>query len=175
MIEPDGKDWTWVIARACPECGFVAAAHDPRDSGRVIREHATRWTELLARPDASTRTRPDRWSVLEYGAHVRDVLVIYRGRLGRMIDEDDPLYENWDQDATAAESHYSEQDPRVVAADLEVAAGSLAADFDAVEPDGWDRPGRRSDGASFTVTSFSRYLVHDLVHHVWDVTGEPAA
>ena len=27
----------------------------------------------------------------------------------------------------------------------------------------------RSDGAAFTIDSFSRYLVHDPVHHVWDV------
>lgn len=175
MIEPDAKDWTWVIDRPCPECGFVAAAHDPRATAAVIRANAATWAALLARPGASTRTRPDRWSVLEYGAHVRDVCVIYRGRLGRMLTEDDPLYDNWDQDATAREARYGEQDPATVAAELDGAAAALAADFDAVAPDGWSRPGRRSDGASFTVSSFSRYLVHDLVHHVWDVTGEAAA
>ena len=25
-IEPDTKDWTWTLGRACPECGFEAAA-----------------------------------------------------------------------------------------------------------------------------------------------------
>jgi hypothetical protein len=23
-IEPDTKDWTWVLARSCPECGLAA-------------------------------------------------------------------------------------------------------------------------------------------------------
>ena len=41
--------------------------------------------------------------------------------------------------------------------------------FDTVDGDGWLRRGRRSDGAAFTIESFSRYLVHDLVHHVHDV------
>ena len=36
-------------------------------------------------------------------------------------------------------------------------------------------PGRRGDGASFTVDSFSRYMVHDPVHHLFDVTGSAAA
>jgi len=27
-------------------------------------------------------------------------------------------------------------------------------------------------GASFTVETFARYLVHDLVHHLYDVTGQ---
>jgi len=34
----------------------------------------------------------------------------------------------------------------------------------------WERPGRRSHGAHFTVASFARYLVHDPVHHLADVT-----
>ena len=29
---------------------------------------------------------------------------------------------------------------------------------------------RSSDGAAFTVTTLMQYLVHDLVHHLWDVT-----
>jgi len=35
------------------------------------------------------------------------------------------------------------------------------------------RPGFRSDGARFTVESFARYFVHDLAHHLHDVTGVP--
>jgi len=35
-------------------------------------------------------------------------------------------------------------------------------------------PGRRSDGAVFTVASFARYMVHDPVHHLYDVTGQAA-
>ena len=30
------------------------------------------------------------------------------------------------------------------------------------------------DGSRFTVLSLGQYLVHDLVHHVHDVTGERA-
>ena len=31
-------------------------------------------------------------------------------------------------------------------------------------------PGRRSDGASFTVDSIGRYYLHDIEHHLWDVS-----
>jgi hypothetical protein len=37
--------------------------------------------------------------------------------------------------------------------------------------DQWERPGRRSDGARFTVESIGRYYLHDIEHHLWDVTG----
>lgn len=33
----------------------------------------------------------------------------------------------------------------------------------------WDRTGHRSDGSSFTVDSFARYLLHDPIHHLDDV------
>jgi hypothetical protein len=39
----------------------------------------------------------------------------------------------------------------------------------------WERTGSRSDGAHFTVESFGRYFIHDPIHHLYDVTGRPAA
>ncbi len=33
----------------------------------------------------------------------------------------------------------------------------------------WDRTGFRSDGATFTIDTFSRYFIHDVVHHLMDV------
>jgi hypothetical protein len=87
-----------------------------------------------------------------------------------MLDEDDPTYPNWDQDVTAVEQRYREQDPAVVAEELLAAGRDLAAAFDALGDDDWSRTGTRSDGAHFTIESFARYLVHDPVHHVWDVT-----
>ncbi|NDG11232.1 MAG: hypothetical protein EB111_05220 [Actinobacteria bacterium] len=32
--------------------------------------------------------------------------------------------------------------------------------------------GFRSDGSAFTVESIARYLMHDPVHHLWDVGAE---
>jgi hypothetical protein len=51
-----------------------------------------------------------------------------------------------------------------------VAAEALARRLDAIDGDAWDRPGRRGDGASFTIDTIARYMIHDPVHHVWDVT-----
>ena len=59
-------------------------------------------------------------------------------------------------------------DPAMVAVELVSAAEALAVAFDGVEGAQWSRPGRRSDGASFTVESFARYMIHDPVHHLRD-------
>ncbi|GGO97615.1 DinB family protein [Wenjunlia tyrosinilytica] len=176
MITPDTKDWTWVVQRQCPECGFDASAFPREEVADRLRRNAEVWTALLAEDPEGLRLRPDpqTWSALEYACHVRDVCRTYDRRLGLMTTLDNPLYPDWDQDTTAVEERYNEQDPATVANDLRTAAGSLASGFDRVEGGAWARPGRRSDGARFTVDSFARYFLHDVVHHLYDVTGVKA-
>ena len=123
---------------------------------------------MLERDDVRERPDDSTWSKLEYAAHVRDVFRIYLYRLGLMLAEDDPLFPNWDQDATAVEERYNEQSPEVVSAELVADAAALADAFDTVAD--WSRPGRRSDGVSFTIETFAKYFIHDPIHHLWDVT-----
>jgi hypothetical protein len=106
---------------------------------------------------------------------VRDVFRKFDGRLVLMLTQDGPLFPNWDQDATAVADRYAEQDPAAVSAELLAAAAVLADRFDGVSGDQWQRTGSRTDGAQFTVETFARYFIHDPVHHLYDVTGRPAA
>ena len=168
-IPPDDKDWTWVLDQPCPDCGFDARTLDVRSTGAAVRANAAAWSAVLERDDVRVRPDEQTWSALEYGCHVRDVLTLFDQRLRMMLDQHDPLFPNWDQDTTAVDDRYGEQDPRVVAEQLVEAGEAVAARFDAVDDDQWQRPGRRSDGASFTVDSFARYFLHDPVHHLWDV------
>lgn len=135
----------------------------------MIRDGATRWQDALAHAEVGRRPSDDVWSALEYGCHVRDVFALYDERLQMMLEDDDPLYPNWDQDAAAVERRYSEQDPAHVARELHAAAARLADRFDRVNGAQWKRPGRRSDGARFDVESFARYMIHDTIHHLYDV------
>jgi hypothetical protein len=172
-IVPDDKDWTWVLQRPCPECGFDAARVPPESVAALLRANAAAWERVLLQPDKVVRRRPadDRWAPLEYACHVRDVCSLYRERLDLMLCEDDPLYPNWDQDATAVEERYLAQDPAAVWRQLRDAAAGLADAFDGVRDGQWLRTGRRSDGARLDIAGFSRYLLHDPVHHLFDVTG----
>ncbi|MBW8826188.1 MAG: DinB family protein [Acidobacteria bacterium] len=170
-ITPDDKDWTWVLAESCPDCGFDASTCLPTAVAALVRGNALAWSKVLTAGGNDLARRPDEatWSPLEYGCHVRDVYRLYDWRIGRMLAEDDPLYPNWDQDVTAIDERYHEQEPEVVAGELVAAAGALANRLDGLTPEQWDRPGRRSDDRAFTVASIARYMVHDTIHHVWDV------
>lgn len=169
-IIPEDKDWTYVLEQGCAECGLDVSSIDPGEVAALALENAAAWETLFERSDLVTvRPADDRWSALEYACHVRDVYALAQVRLGRMLTEDDPLFANWDQDATAVEERYAEQDPDIVLAMLAAEAKGFAAAFDAVAGGQWDRPGRRSDGARFTVASIARYFIHDPVHHVYDV------
>jgi len=172
-IEPDDKDWTWVLQRRCEQCGLEA--------GRVPREQLAErfflafeeWVQILdENPAVEIRTDSHRWSALEYGAHVRDVLVLTGERLDLLLTQENPVFANWDQDEAAREGRYAEQDPERVAEDLEAAGQRLVSRIAEIEAAAWDRPGSRSNGSVFTVETLLQYILHDVVHHLWDVTGQ---
>ena len=168
-IQPETKSWTWVLERRCPDCGFDATTLDLGTIAAALDDNARRWEAVLQRAGTSERPKPDVWSPLEYACHVRDVFRIFETRLRRMVVEDAPRFANWDQDDTAVEDNYHAQDPAVVARVLRAHADALAATYGTVRD--WSRLGYRSDGATFTIDSFTRYLLHDPLHHLWDVAG----
>jgi hypothetical protein len=172
-IPPDDRDWTYVITDGCPDCGFTPPS--PDTTGDRLRASIPAWTAALSDASATQRPEPSVWSALEYGCHVRDASRIFRERLELMLTVDDPVFANWDQDVTALEERYFEQRPDVVAGELAAEVSATAAAFDAVGPGEWTRPGRRSNGSVFTVSTFVVYFLHDIEHHVHDVTQQPAA
>jgi SAM-dependent methyltransferase len=174
-IVPDTKDWTWVLDRACPECGSDASAVPGEAVGAALRANVATWEAVLALPDAAVRPDPVTWSPLEYACHVRDVHRVMGRRLALMLEQDTPTFENWDQDETAAAERYAEQRPERVVDELRVAALEVAGAYDRVGAGEWDRSGVRSNGSVFTVLTLGRYHLHDVVHHAWDVRAAALA
>ena len=111
---PDDSDWTWVLSRPCPDCGFDASALTVDEVPAVLRDAATRYAVRLAAPDVRTRPSTGVWSPLEYSCHVRDVCDVMRGRLEQILDGGGELvqFANWDQDETAVRSSTGAPTPR---------------------------------------------------------------
>ena len=170
-IPPDTKDWTWVLEEACPECGFDSRQPARDDLAPLAGRVGEAWLAAMGSvPSVMERPEPTIWSPLEYACHVRDVFALATYRVGLMTTVDDPLFDNWDQDETANQEAYASQDPSAVTDALVDRAREFGISLAGLSDGEWPRPGRRGDGAVFTVESFARYLLHDPIHHLTDVT-----
>jgi DinB superfamily len=168
---PDAKDWTWVLDRRCEFCAFDGRLVAGTEVSAAVSGLVPRWLRVTARDDVAVRPAPAVWSPLEYACHVRDVFAVFGDRATLMLAEEGPRFADWDQDRAAIAGRYWEQDPQRVAEELAANGRRLSAVFAAVPEGSWERRGRRSNGSLFTVDSLGRYLLHDVVHHLADVSG----
>lgn len=166
-MDPDIKDWSWTAGRRCAECGTDASGLDLPAVAGNLRAAIGRFAQALSVPGIEVRGRPDRWSTLEYCAHVRDLLAVMTGRIELMLEQDDPVFEDWGQDAAAA--HYAVADPLEVIEQLGGEARLLARTLDSIDPADAHRGGRRSDGTGFSILTLARYTWHDVAHHLYDI------
>jgi hypothetical protein len=170
---PDDSDWTWVLARPCPDCGFDASALDPVDVPARLRDAEGRYAAVLGRDDVRTRPSAGVWSPLEYTCHVRDVCDVMRGRIEQILDGGGEVvrFANWDQDETAIAKEYWRADPEVVRREVGDAFEAAAAAYGRPVGDQWEWPALRSNGSEFTAATLAQYFLHDIQHHLWDVTA----
>lgn len=170
-VAGDTKDWTWVLERPCPECGFDPAKVSVERIPDLITDAAGRFALALQQADAGVRTREGVWSTVEYGQHVADVLEVMTDRLEAILAEEggEARFDDWDQDAAATEKEYWRANTHVTAILVKERAAAAAEAWSEPEGEQWDWPGVRSNGSRFTARTLGTYLVHDLVHHLHDV------
>lgn len=171
---PDTSDWTWVLTRPCPDCGFDPEGVRPAEVPGVLRQAKSRYAAVLGREDVRARPAAGVWSALEYCCHVRDVCGVMTGRLEQILaggETGQVEFANWDQDAAAVDGQYWRSDPEVVRRELETACEAAALAFSRPWGEQWGWVGLRGDGTPFTALALARYFVHDLRHHLWDVGG----
>jgi hypothetical protein len=168
----DDKDWTFVVEQPCAECGFDPAGVDVRDGFDArVRGAGSALAAAATAVGGTERPAPAVWSALEYAAHVRDACEVFGARVDAMRDEDGVRFANWDQDATALERRYAESDPTLVAEQVRAGCAAMADRFAAVTQQQWQHRGFRSNGSAFTVATIAVYFLHDLEHHVHDVSA----
>ncbi|WGW12117.1 DinB family protein [Saxibacter everestensis] len=165
----DTKDWTWVLDRPCPECGFNSTDFDRDDFADRIDDTVNFWRARLAADDVRIRPEITIWSPLEYGCHIRDALAVFDQRFALMLSQDDAHFDDWDPDQAALTGEYPLQNPRTVAGQIAVHGAAVSERLRSMRPEDWNCTGSRSNGSLFTVDSLARYLLHDLIHHEWDV------
>jgi DinB superfamily len=156
----------------CDECGFVYDLGRAPDAGEDIRAATAELAAVLRNEevDIGTRREPEVWSPLEYGCHMRDVLLVQRERVLDARRNDSPSCRPMGRDERVDHDGYTGQDPEAVARQLDDAAAMFANVLDRLGPD-WDRtvvynyPVR----SERTLRWVAVHTVHESQHHLLDV------
>jgi hypothetical protein len=174
-----GEGWQWARAQTdqCPQCGLHPAAMDQAVLGGQLMELAGSWrTFLLDADDTYLRANPAPgiFSPLQYGAHVRDIQRVYGDRILLMLEEDDPVFPQFNPDEDAWNG-YNQLDPAALADEIEAQASRLAGILAQLQSDDWARTMTRDGGSDgvyqFTVAGLASYAVHESHHHLLDANG----
>jgi len=158
---------------SCPVCGFrwndVTAAQIPLR----VRDASAQFVEILSNNQANAVVRPsaERWSILEYSSHLRDVLLAVRDRiiLASVLDvpTGTPIY----RDERVDIGFYRMDEPQVVARELAVVGELLVRTFESL-PAGFDKRELIYSiitNEKVTVLWAGAQAVHESEHHLGDV------
>lgn len=158
---------------SCEGCGFVWDGVGRADAISGINDAVAGFVGVIEKAgDAATfRPEPDRWSIVEYAAHLRDVLLSLRERIVVASVVDDavgtPIY----RDQRVALGFYSLDSVEDAADELAMAAGLISKTIAAL-PEGYDdRTMVYSPVTNTTVTIgwIAAQAAHEAVHHLGDV------
>lgn len=157
---------------ACGGCGFVHTDRAPSAVPAELRDVVASFARLLDEaPNAvAQRPEPDRWSVLEYAAHLRDVLLSLRERLilGLLIDDavGTPIY----RDERVNRGLYANDTAAELQVQLRVAADILSAIINTMPDSAWSRTMVYSPVSDATVDLawIANQGLHEAVHHLGD-------
>jgi hypothetical protein len=151
------------------------AAMEERDKGRLIANLKSLPNELedlvegLSDEELRWRPIPNKWSIAEILAHLRDVeREAFQVRLRRTIGEDTPTFELWDQDRAAADRDYIAQSGRAALDEFKALRAETVASLESVPVEKWERVGVHPERGPATLEEQVTRQVknHDLTHMI---------
>ncbi len=160
---------------ACEVCGFAWDGVETHEIAPRLGDAAGELAALLRDEPARSHVRPapDRWSALEYGAHVRDVVLNLRDRIILGLAEDNPVPKPM-HGTLRVERLYGLETPEAVAEEIEMAAALFNRSFAGLTADEWDRPifyGWPRE-ATRTLRWVAAQALHEAQHHLTDARDD---
>lgn len=174
---PEGWEWLRIQAEPCPQCGHDPARMPLDALGAVALEEVANWRAFLDAAEASDLRRSRSagvWTPLQYALHVRDMLVVFAGRIELACREDDPVV-SWFDPGEGAWRAYNATEPAKAAAAIGDAAEGFCSVLERRRDDDWSRTARRDGVDSFSVAGLACFGVHEAHHHLLDANGRLGA
>ena len=118
--------------------------------------------------DARLRRRPAprEWAIIEVVGHLADTEERALGRVRRMLAEDSPFLEPFDQEALAEQRHYLGLDLEEELARLEELRRQHLAELEALDGSGWARTGRHGEHGVMSVELYETHVAAEEVDHL---------
>jgi DinB superfamily len=118
--------------------------------------------------DARLRRRPapGEWATIEVVGHLTDTEERALGRVRRMVAEDDPQLEAFDQEALAEERRYLGLDLAGELARLEQLRRQHVAVLEGLDAAGWERTGRHGEHGTMSVELYETHVAGEEVDHL---------
>jgi hypothetical protein len=157
----------------CAECGFVYRESEAAMAASAIVAGIAEVVTLLGDRDVDVRSRrkPGIWSPLEYGCHLRDVLLVQRERVlaGRRMDR--PSCQPMGRDERVDHDGYADQRPADVARQLSDAAQLFSNVLNRLSSADWDRDViyNYPEPAVRSLRWVAVHTLHEVSHHLLDV------
>ena len=102
------------------------------------------------------------WNIHQVVVHMRDVNQhVYLPRLHRIIDEENPMFENFDGDAWMAEHYQPQETIRKLSSDFKEQCKQTADWLNSLPKEAWNRPGQHP---SFGKHSLQWWVERTLAH-----------
>ena len=105
----------------------------------------------LSDEELRRRPSPDEWSVLEVCCHLRDSVREEGVRIRRLVEEDGPTLEPYDEQEWARERNYRGDDPGRVRTAQRAFWGGLAYQLEGLSDEEWERGGTHPERGPVTV------------------------
>jgi len=118
--------------------------------------------------DEQLRRRPaeSEWSLLELACHLRDSAIEEGMRARRMVEEDNPTLDPYDEQAWAVERHYQESNPENVMTALRAYWTGYAYQLERFSEAEWERPGFHPEDGPVSVCIRAELEVKHTEAHV---------
>jgi hypothetical protein len=116
--------------------------------------------------DARLRRRPapGEWAIIEVVAHLADTEERALGRVRRMLAEDTPQLEPFDQEALAVQHHYLDLEGEL--ARREQLRTEHLAPLDGLDGAGWERTGQHGQHGLMSVELYETHVAAEEVDHL---------
>lgn len=146
----------------------VLALLGERDPLEVLRATVARCRQqvhALTPEQLATPEAPGKWSAAGVLQHLADAEIVWSYRLRRMLSEDRPGLQGWDQDLWADRLGYDEADAEEALAVLAALRRANLRMVSSASPEDLERTGRDRVRGEETVREMLRlYAGHDLAH-----------